>query len=106
MECVGCADRSAYDLTCHTKAAKTALVAKKDLKTPISFQKFKNIFLLFFLSSLTFVQHVTKDVVEALPDKGIIGKTFKKDGKAIMSALADLTETEITEMEQTFSKDE
>ena len=52
------------------------------------------------------MQHVTKDVVEALPDKGIIGKTFKKDGKAIMSALADLTETEITEMEQTFSKDE
>lgn len=33
VECVGCADRSCYDLMCHAKASKTALVGmlKKNL---------------------------------------------------------------------------
>ena len=34
IECVGCADRSAYDLTQHTKATGVKLVAEKKLKEP------------------------------------------------------------------------
>ncbi|CAB1440310.1 unnamed protein product [Pleuronectes platessa] len=37
IEIVGCADRSCYDLTCHTRATKVPLVAEKPLKEPISF---------------------------------------------------------------------
>ena len=32
VECVGCADRSAYDLLAHTKATGVSLVAEKTLK--------------------------------------------------------------------------
>eukprot|EP00965_Chrysotila_dentata_P069945 2310089-Pleurochrysis_carterae.AAC.1 len=31
VECVGIADRSAYDLTCHSKATGVALTAQRDL---------------------------------------------------------------------------
>ena len=34
MECVGCADRSAYDLTQHTRATGVKLVAEKKLPEP------------------------------------------------------------------------
>ena len=37
MECVGCADRSAYDLTQHTKATGVKLAAEKRLPQPVSF---------------------------------------------------------------------
>lgn len=37
IEIVGCADRSCYDLSCHTRATKVPLVAEKPLKEPISF---------------------------------------------------------------------
>jgi len=35
IECVGCADRSAYDLTMHSKATGTKLVVREPLTTPI-----------------------------------------------------------------------
>ena len=34
---MGCADRSCYDLTCHTKSTGARLVAERRLKEPISF---------------------------------------------------------------------
>ena len=34
VECVGCADRSAYDLTQHTRATGVKLVAEKKLPEP------------------------------------------------------------------------
>ncbi|BFY98186.1 hypothetical protein BsWGS_01226 [Bradybaena similaris] len=37
VECVGCADRSCYDLTQHAKATNVKLVAEKPLPAPISF---------------------------------------------------------------------
>lgn len=39
MECAGCADRSCYDLTRHSKATKTDLTAKVDLPEPVSITK-------------------------------------------------------------------
>jgi glycyl-tRNA synthetase len=80
VECVGCADRSCYDLSCHTKATSTALVAKKDLKEP-----------------------KIVDVVEAVPQKGPVGKTFKKDAKVIMDKLSSLTPAEVTQLEQSIN---
>lgn len=65
VECVGCADRSAYDLTQHTKATGIRLAAEKKLAEP------KQI-----------------EIVEAVPNKAAIGKEFKKDAKVINDALA------------------
>lgn len=67
IECVGCADRSAYDLTQHTKATGVKLVAEKKLDAP-----------------------KVVDVTEAVANKAIIGKEFKKDAKRICEKLANL----------------
>lgn len=82
IECVGCADRSAYDLTQHTKATGTRLAAEKKLAEP-----------------------KIVDVVEALPNKGILGKTFKKDAKCISESLAALNINEIEELEKKLESD-
>ncbi|XP_076248468.1 glycine--tRNA ligase [Calliopsis andreniformis] len=76
IECVGCADRSAYDLTQHTKATGVKLVAEKKLPAP------KNV-----------------DVCEIVPNKVLIGKTFKKDSKLIQDALAALSEDQVNAVE-------
>merc|ERR1719447_1871295 len=76
VECVGCADRSAFDLTQHTKATGVRLCAEKKLPAP-----------------------VTKDVTEIVPNKGPLGKAFKKEAKAVTDRLAALDLDEITKME-------
>lgn len=81
IECVGCADRSAYDLTQHTKATGVKLMAEKKLPAP------KNV-----------------DVCEIVPNKVLIGKTFKKDSKLVQDALAALTEAEINVVETNLSE--
>ncbi|XP_033325114.1 glycine--tRNA ligase isoform X1 [Megalopta genalis] len=81
IECVGCADRSAYDLTQHTKATGVKLVAEKKLSAP------KNV-----------------DICEIVPNKVLIGKTFKKDSKLVQDALAALTESEINALESAISE--
>ena len=35
MECVGCADRSCYDLSHHSTATKVELSAKEELPEPV-----------------------------------------------------------------------
>ncbi|CAH1998824.1 unnamed protein product [Acanthoscelides obtectus] len=77
IECVGCADRSAYDLTQHTQATGVRLAAEKKLPEP-----------------------KIVDVCEATPNKGILGKTFKKDAKAITDALAALSLDEVEALGQ------
>ncbi|KAG7212729.1 hypothetical protein KM043_012996 [Ampulex compressa] len=76
IECVGCADRSAYDLTQHTKATGVKLVAEKKLPAP-----------------------KTVDVCELVHNKVLVGKTFKKDSKAVQEALAALSEGDIETLE-------
>uniref|UniRef100_A0A8C5Z391 glycine--tRNA ligase n=1 Tax=Marmota marmota marmota TaxID=9994 RepID=A0A8C5Z391_MARMA len=75
IEIVGCADRSCYDLSCHARATKVPLVAEKPLKEPISF------------------------LVTFEPNKGAVGKAYKKDAKLVMEYLAICDECYITEME-------
>lgn len=80
IECVGCADRSAYDLTQHTKATGVRLAAEKKLSVP------KNV-----------------DIIEASPNRGLIGKTFRKDAKIVLEALAELDENTINDLEKELS---
>uniref|UniRef100_A0A3P9KUU8 Glycyl-tRNA synthetase 1 n=1 Tax=Oryzias latipes TaxID=8090 RepID=A0A3P9KUU8_ORYLA len=83
IEIVGCADRSCYDLKCHARATKVPLVAEKLLKD----------------CSLTPL-HKTVNVVQFEPNKGAIGKMYKKDAKLVMEYLAVCDECFITEQEQ------
>merc|ERR1719203_511325 len=77
VECVGCADRSAYDLTQHTQATGVKLCAEKKLAEPI-----------------------TKDVTEIAANKGPLFKAFKKEGKAITDMLAALSLDDINKVEK------
>lgn len=77
VECVGCADRSAYDLSQHTKSTGVRLVAERKLREP-----------------------KTIDVVEAVANKGIVGKSFKKEAKEIMEALSKLEPSTVAEVEE------
>merc|ERR1719483_669758 len=76
VECVGCADRSAYDLTQHTLATGVKLCAEKRLPEP-----------------------VTKDIMEIVPNKGAIGKAFKKEAKSVTDMLAKLSLEQVTKVE-------
>uniref|UniRef100_A0A8C5BEX2 Glycine--tRNA ligase n=1 Tax=Gadus morhua TaxID=8049 RepID=A0A8C5BEX2_GADMO len=73
IEIVGCADRSCYDLTCHSRATKVPLVAEK----------------------------ILKDVVQFEPNKGAIGMAYKRDARSILDYLAACDEGYITAQEST-----
>lgn len=68
-QCVGHADRSAYDLQVHSKATKVDLVAREQLAEPVE-----------------------EEAVTVKPNKGLIGKTFKGDAAAVTSALEELAQ--------------
>lgn len=77
VECVGCADRSAYDLTQHTKATGIRLAAEKKLPAP------KQV-----------------EIIEAVPNKAAIGKEFKKDAKIINDTLAVMDSNALEELQR------
>jgi len=64
VECVGCADRSAYDLSVHAKKTGAALVVRDRLDVPITIEEW-----------------------EVVIDKKKFGPHFKKDGKAVEEAV-------------------
>lgn len=74
-ECVGCADRAAYDLTVHSKKTGHPLVVRQALKEPIVTEK---------------------EVAEF--NKKTFGKTFGKDGAAIQAAVNDLDEAALLKL--------
>eukprot|EP00048_Salpingoeca_helianthica_P015207 m.225618 g.225618 ORF g.225618 m.225618 type:complete len:669 (-) comp16741_c0_seq1:134-2140(-) len=69
IECVGCADRSCYDLEQHSKATGVSMTASEQLPEPI-----------------------IKDIVKVDADKGKVGKAFKKEAKVVFDHLAALDE--------------
>jgi len=69
IECVGMADRSAFDLTAHAAKSKVDLSAYEKYAEP---------------------REVTELLVE--PNKQLLGKEFKKEAKAVTEALAALSE--------------
>lgn len=77
MECVGCADRSAYDLTQHSRATGKRLKASKPLSEP-----------------------KIKDVTEVIPNNKLIGQTYKKNAKVIRDTLTGFNEEEIVDFEK------
>jgi len=64
VECAGHADRSCYDLKVHGEKTNVSMEASERLAVPR-----------------------VVDVVELAPDKKLIGKTFKKDQKAVYAIL-------------------
>jgi glycyl-tRNA synthetase len=46
---------------------------------------------------------VSVDVVEVVPDKGIIGKKYRKEAKPLMERLAVLTKTQIEDLEKSLT---
>lgn len=67
IECVGCADRSAYDLSVHAKKTGSPLVVRENLAEPLKIEEW---------------------AVEI--DKKNFGPRFKKDGKAVEAAVENL----------------
>ncbi|CCG83277.1 Putative glycyl-tRNA synthetase [Taphrina deformans PYCC 5710] len=68
IECVGCADRSAYDLTVHSKKTGHPLIVREQLKEPIVEQKW----------------------IPTIERKAF-GMKFKKDAKTLEAAIEDLS---------------
>lgn len=82
IECVGCADRSAYDLTVHAKKTGAPLMVRERLPKPISIQEWQ---------------------VEL--DKKKFGPHFKKDGKAVEAAVEALSQAQLEALAQDLKLD-
>ncbi|KAI1129053.1 glycyl-tRNA synthetase [Nemania abortiva] len=78
IECVGCADRSAYDLSVHAKKTGASLIVRERLPEPIK---------------------VTEWEVDLERKK--FGPHFKKDGKAVETALVATTQSQREELAKT-----
>ncbi|KAK9464780.1 hypothetical protein V1512DRAFT_229906 [Lipomyces arxii] len=72
IECVGCADRSAYDLTVHSARTNEKLVVRQTLAEPLKVEAF-----------------------EVELDKKKFGPKFKKDGKAVEQYLTTRSQDEL-----------
>ncbi|KAF8909316.1 hypothetical protein CPB84DRAFT_1843110 [Gymnopilus junonius] len=74
-ECVGCADRAAYDLTVHSTKTGQPLVVRQALKEPIVTEK---------------------EVPEW--NKKALGKTFKQDAGVIQKTVESMDQAELTKL--------
>ncbi|KAF8574095.1 glycyl-tRNA synthetase [Ramaria rubella] len=74
-ECVGCADRAAYDLSVHSEKTGRPLVVRQALKEPI----------------------VTEQELPELNNKAL-GKTFGRDLKVVTQAISELDEAGLLKM--------
>lgn len=81
IECVGCADRSAYDLTVHSNATGKPLVARETLLEP-------------------------KVEEKETPDfnSKVWGKTFMKDGEKVKALVTELDEDGLKKLKDDLSK--
>ena len=75
-ECVGCADRAAYDLSVHSARTGHPLVVRTALAEPI----------------------VTEKLVPEF-DKKTVGKTFTKDAGAIQKVVGEMTEEQLAKIQ-------
>lgn len=82
IECVGCADRSAYDLSVHSKATGQELIVRETLAEPVKSEEWD------------------VDI-----DKKVFGPRFKRDAKAVETALSALTQCEREEYAAKLAKD-
>ncbi|CAI5494580.1 unnamed protein product [Closterium sp. Naga37s-1] len=82
VECVGLADRSAFDLKAHTEKSKVELVAYEKFPEPREVE-----------------------VMSIVPSKKDIGKAFKRDAKLIAELLEAMTEAEALAMKAALEAD-
>ncbi|CAI7833256.1 unnamed protein product [Closterium sp. NIES-53] len=82
VECVGLADRSAFDLKAHTEKSKVELVAYEKFPEPREVE-----------------------VMSIVPSKKDIGKAFKRDAKLIAESLEAMTEADALAMKATLEAD-
>lgn len=75
IECVGCADRSAYDLSVHAARTNEKLVVREMLPEPVTVEKF-----------------------ECDIDKKKFGPKFRKDAGTVQKYLAERTECELEDL--------
>lgn len=75
IECVGCADRSAYDLTVHSRETGTPLVVKEARPEPLQITEWK-----------------------ATLEKKLVGPRFKKDAKKIETAVQQLDQASLEKL--------
>ncbi|CCF57905.1 hypothetical protein KAFR_0D02580 [Kazachstania africana CBS 2517] len=83
IECVGCADRSAFDLTVHSNKTKEKLVVRQKLDTPIEVTKFE--------IDLT---------------KKLFGPKFRKDAPKVESYLLNLSQEELKAKSEELEKNQ
>lgn len=76
IECVGCADRSAYDLTQHSNKTKQKLVVQEALPKPVTSEKLRT-------------------QIQAKP----FGIKFKKDAVGVRAALESATQDELASIQ-------
>lgn len=77
IECVGCADRSAYDLSVHSLKTKEKLVVRKALAQPLVYQK-----------------------TQLIINRKLFGSKFKKDAKVVEEHLNSLSDAQLEELNQ------
>jgi len=82
IECVGCADRSAYDLTVHAKKTGAPLMVRERLEKPISIEEWQ---------------------IDL--DKKKFGPFFKKDGKTVEAAIEALPQEKREALAQDLKQD-
>ena len=80
IECVGCADRGCYDLVQHAQSTGVKLVAERKLPVPRS-----------------------RELLRVVPNKVIIGRTFKKESKLVLETLEKASENNILNMQSDFN---
>uniref|UniRef100_A0A0G4HQA8 glycine--tRNA ligase n=1 Tax=Chromera velia CCMP2878 TaxID=1169474 RepID=A0A0G4HQA8_9ALVE len=80
VECVGHADRSAYDLSAHTRASNTELVAHRRLEKPR-----------------------IVDFVKVSVDKKKIGPAFKQEAEKVLKGLEDMSDNDKLDAEKTLA---
>ncbi|CDR39615.1 CYFA0S03e05336g1_1 [Cyberlindnera fabianii] len=82
IECVGCADRSAYDLTVHANKTKEKLVVRQKLDEPVS---------------------VTQYEIDL--EKKKFGPKFRKDAPVVEKFLVGQSQDELIKMKEQLDKD-
>eukprot|EP00002_Diphylleia_rotans_P020565 TRINITY_DN398_c0_g1_i2.p1 TRINITY_DN398_c0_g1~~TRINITY_DN398_c0_g1_i2.p1 ORF type:complete len:677 (-),score=166.86 TRINITY_DN398_c0_g1_i2:340-2370(-) len=77
VECVGHADRACYDLANHSAKSKVELVAREEFSEP-----------------------KIQDVLEAIPNKPLLGKSYGKESKALFDYLPTLENDAAEQLEK------
>ena len=82
VECAGLADRAAFDLSNHSSKSGVELSSRE-----------------------VFAETKHMDVLVCIPNKGVLGKTFRRDAQVIMKALAEMNEEEVKGLKETIDNE-